>query len=157
MRLKEIMSRNVETSGPTLDAEGARARMTSRRIHHLVVLEKGKVLGIVSDRDLGGSRGATLRAGRTVADLMTRQVIFGAPDMTLRQAAGRLRGYAIGCLPVLEEGKLVGIVTISDLLALLARGAERPVPRARRWTLKHRGPKHGLQKVKAARASMAPR
>jgi hypothetical protein len=46
----------------------------------------------------------------------------------------------MGCLPILEEGKIVGIVTTTDLLELIGRGSERPVPKTRRWVLKDRGP-----------------
>ena len=47
----------------------------------------------------------------------------------------------IGCVPVLDRDRLVGIVTTTDVLDLVGRGAERPVDQAKRWTLKHRGPR----------------
>jgi acetoin utilization protein AcuB len=61
--------------------------------------------------------------------------------MTVRQAANLLRGRTIGCLPVVEDGAILGIVTTIDLLELIGRGAERPVPKTRRWVLKDRGPR----------------
>jgi CBS domain-containing protein len=72
---------------------------------------------------------------------MTSQIVFAKPTTTLRQAANQLRGRSIGCLPILDNGKLVGIVTVSDLLELVGRGIERVVPRSKRWTLRHRGPR----------------
>jgi len=61
--------------------------------------------------------------------------------MTLRQAANLLRGRTIGCLPVVEGGELVGILTTTDLLELIGRGAEKPVAKGKRWVLKGRGPR----------------
>jgi len=52
-----------------------------------------------------------------------------------------MRGRTIGCLPVVEEGRLAGIVTMADLLALLDAGADRPVRPPRRWVMKGRGPR----------------
>jgi acetoin utilization protein AcuB len=141
MRLGEIMTRNVKTAAPAQSAEDAYRRMRLHRIHHLVVMEGKRVVGIVSERDLGGSRGAALRTGRTVDDLMARDVATATPDTTIRQAANILRGRTIGSLPVLEEAKLVGIVTVTDLLELVGdviRKAStdarwKPVRRMGRW------------------------
>jgi len=139
MRLPDIMSVDVKTAGRDEPAEAAWERMRAQRLHHLVVLDGKGVVGVLSDRDCGGTRGAALRAGRSVGDLMTPAVVAATPRTTVREAANVLRGRAIGCLPVLDRGKLVGIVTVSDLLELIGRGIERPVEKGRRWTLRHRG------------------
>jgi CBS-domain-containing membrane protein len=143
MRLEGIMSRDVKTVSTSEPAARAYEIMRMRHIHHLVVVEQGKIVGILSERDLGGPRGAALRKSHRVSELMTPQVICGKLDTTVRQAANLLRGRSFGCLPVVDNGKLRGIVTTSDLLELLGRGIERPVDRGRRWTLKHRGQKPG--------------
>jgi acetoin utilization protein AcuB len=109
----------VKTIGAWEPAEVAFQRMTLHRIHHLVVLEGRRVVGVLSERDLGGNRGGPLRTGRTVADLMARNVATASPATTVRQAANLLRGRHVGSLPVLEDGRLVGIVTVSDLLELV--------------------------------------
>jgi CBS domain-containing protein len=96
--------------------------MRTKRIHHLVVTAMGRVLGVVSERDLGGPRGYALRSGRRVVDLMSRQPMVASPATTLREAAQLMRGRGVGCLPVFDGKKLVGIVTTSDLLELIARG-----------------------------------
>ena len=62
-------------------------------------------------------------------------------NMRDRQAANLLRGRTIGCLPIVEDGKAVGIVTTTDLLELIGRGSERPVQRVDRWILRGRGPR----------------
>jgi CBS domain-containing protein len=115
--------------------------MRLHRIRHLVVMEGKRVVGIVSERDLGGSRGAALRTGRTVEDLMARDVATATPETTIRQAANMLRGRTIGSLPVMEEAKLVGIVTVTDLLELVGEVIRKastdarwkPVRRMGRW------------------------
>jgi CBS domain-containing protein len=60
---------------------------------------------------------------------------------TVRKAANLMRGRPIGCLPVIERGRLVGVVTVTDLLALLGHGIERPDHQTRA-ALHHRVP-HG--------------
>jgi acetoin utilization protein AcuB len=72
---------------------------------------------------------------------MTEPVVSGHPEMTLRQAANRMRGRSIGCLPVMEGDDLVGIVTTTDLLELLGHGLARPATKGRRATLANRGPR----------------
>jgi acetoin utilization protein AcuB len=139
MRIYEIMTSNVQTAPVHESAERAWELMRSNRIHHLVVLRNKEVVGIVTDRDLGGARGASLRANRTVEQLMTPHVVSAGPKTTVREAANLLRGRSVGCLPVIERGRILGIVTVSDLLDLIGRGVERPVAKTRRWTLKHRG------------------
>jgi acetoin utilization protein AcuB len=119
------------------------------RIHHIVVVDTdGKVEGIVSERDLGGRHGSSVRSKLTIGELMTSPVVTATPDTTVREAANLLRGRSIGCLPVVRRKRAIGMVTIADLLELIGRGAERPVPKSTRWTLKHRGPR----RVPAARA-----
>jgi len=136
MRVDEFMNAEVRTVKPDDSAEGALSWMQRERIHHLVVMDGGRVVGVLSERDLGGRgpRGSALRKGGTVADLMTPTVVFASPDTTLRQAANLLRGRSIGCLPVLRDGrKLVGILTVTDILELIGRGNLRPPTPGTRW------------------------
>lgn len=135
MRIQDVMTRRVETIMPEESVDAARRRMRAARIRHLVVMHGRKLVGVVSDRDLG------LELGERVEDVMTRHAVSATGDMTIRKAANLLRGRTVGCLPVLESGKLVGIVTTTDLLERIGRGAERPVSKGKRWTLKGRGPR----------------
>jgi CBS domain-containing protein len=139
MRIAEIMSTHVRTIGPADSAVLAWERMRLHGIHHLVVVRDSHILGIVSDRDLGGAHGTEVREGRSVRDLMTPSVLTVPSNSTVREAANLMRGHRAGSLPVVDDGKLVGIVTVWDLLDLIGRGAERPVARGARWTLKDRG------------------
>jgi len=127
MRLKDFMNTDVETVRSETSAEEAWERMRARDIRHLVVARGGTVLGVVSDRDLGGRRGAALRRGKTVADVMTTAPVTARPETTLRQAANLMRGRSVGCLPVVgEDGRLQGIVTITDILDVVGRGSFKP-------------------------------
>lgn len=138
MRLQDIMSREIKTIGPSAPATEARNSMRTGGVRHLLVVERRQIVGIVSDRDLGGRAGGN-RKGLTVAEFMTKTVVTARPDTTIRQAANLLRGHIIGCLVVADGGKPVGIVTTTDLLDLLGRGAERPIEQSTRWTLRSRG------------------
>lgn len=138
MRLREIMHTKVETVTPRESAAVALERMRRSKIRHLVVQDVKKVVGVLSDRDVAGM--GSLRQVETVEDVMTSPAVTCSSGLTLRQAANLLRGRTMGCLPVLDEGKLVGIVTTQDLLEAIGAGTERPVPKTRRWILKDRGP-----------------
>jgi acetoin utilization protein AcuB len=139
MRAAEIMTKDVHTVPPEMAASDAWELMRRQRIHHLVVRGGTRVVGVLSDRDAGGRGGASLRARSVVADLMTAPVVTTDPDATVRQIANLMRGRTIGCLPVTTRGRVVGIVTVSDLLALLGRGVDRPAA-SRRRTLKFHTP-----------------
>ncbi|MHB8874685.1 MAG: CBS domain-containing protein [Myxococcaceae bacterium] len=134
MRVDELMNIGVRTVAPGDSAEKAWSLMQRDRIHHLVVMEEGHVVGVLSDRDLGGPRGAARRKISNVRELMTPTVVSASPEMTLRKAANLLRGRSIGCLPVLRDNKtLVGILTVTDILEMLGRGNLAPATARTRW------------------------
>jgi acetoin utilization protein AcuB len=138
MRLRDIMHTKVETISPRESVAIAFERMRRASIRHLVVQDGKKIVGVLSDRDVTGM--GSLRQVETVEDVMSSPALTGSPDLTLRQVANMLRGRTMGCLPILEDGKIVGIVTTTDLLEMIGAGIERPVPKTRRWILKDRGP-----------------
>jgi acetoin utilization protein AcuB len=138
MRVAEVMTKNVKTVPPAMAATEAYELMRRGRIHHLVAMTGSEVAGVLSDRDLGRVT-ASLRADSSVEDLMTTSVVTAAPTTTVRQIANMMRGRTIGCVPVVDGKRLVGIVTVSDLLELLGRGIDRPAKPARRG-LNHRVP-----------------
>jgi len=110
------------------------------RIRHLPVLDDDGegVAGIVSQRDLfRGSLARALGYGDhaqrkvldtlVVKEVMTSDVVTIAPDTALAEAARVMLQRKIGCLPVVEGGRLVGIVTEADFVALIARqGRDAP-------------------------------
>jgi CBS domain-containing protein len=139
MRVFEIMTEGVQTVEPSMPAADAWELMRRKRIHHLVVTRNSDIAGILSDRDTGSGVGAEIRAGRTVGDLMTTQIVTARANDTIRSLANVMRGRTIGCAPVVDGKRLVGIVTTSDLLRLLGRGVDRPAKGARP-SATHRAP-----------------
>jgi CBS domain-containing protein len=140
MRVYEVMSKKVETVKPTVRASEARNRMRQSKIHHLVVTEGSRVTGVVSDRDLGGSKLPSSLGQWTVEDFMTTPVVTVTTRTLVRRAAALMRGRSIGSLVVTSaNGKLAGIVTVSDLLDHLAQKPERVSNRAIRKARKEEG------------------
>jgi acetoin utilization protein AcuB len=140
MDVRDIMSRNPITIEPDTPVGTAIAVMVERKIRHLpVVDEQGAVIGIITDRDLrnvalapaaepylsAAARrrlrgiGATL-ANLRVKDVMTGHPITTKPDMALSQAAALMLEQHIGSLPVIDNGKLVGIIAGRDAVKALA-------------------------------------
>ena len=138
MRAQDIMTTKVETIAALETAEAAAERMRRNRIHHLVVMKDGKLAGVVSDGDL---RALETPLGRLVEEVMSAPAVAATSEMPIRKLANLLRGRSVGCLPVMDDGRLVGIVTTTDLLERIGRGAERPVTKGKRWILKGRGPR----------------
>ena len=61
MRVEDVMTRGIQTISPDASANDAWTLMRTQRIHHLVVTEGTRTVGILSDRDAGGARGASVR------------------------------------------------------------------------------------------------
>jgi acetoin utilization protein AcuB len=122
MRLEQIMTASVHSIEPDVDIALAKERMKRLGIRHLVVMRGPEIIGIISDRDVRRGRLTMSDDPWTVGDVMTPQVVVGSPEMTVRRAATLMRGRVVGCLPVVDGKRLVGIVTTADLLDLIARG-----------------------------------
>lgn len=137
MRIQDVMTDEIVSIAPEANVAEAREKLRMNAIHHLVVMDRKRVVGVLSDRDLA-DRGGDVH----VADVMTRNVATIRPQATLGQAAGKMEGRTIGCLPVIEHGELAGIVTTSDLLRALAKGAH-PAGFSQRSILRKRGAKKG--------------
>jgi len=129
MTIADVMTTPVTTVPPMLSATKALQLMKRLGIHHLVVMDGGRIVGIVSERD-GVAVGALLLADSSVSDVMSTNVTSIAPTASIGEAASRMRSRGVGCLPVVAGRRLVGIVTRSDLLDLIARGKGRERKRA---------------------------
>jgi acetoin utilization protein AcuB len=136
MRVRDVMSTQVVTAAADTTAAEARAMLETNRIQHLVVVDGGRIVGMLSDSDLNRSDDEV-----TISTLMNRHIPAISPAMTLRAAAGKLNGTDAGCLPVLDGEALLGVVTASDLVRALAKGATRLAIAADRVILRDRGPR----------------
>lgn len=110
------MTRDVVTVTPATTVAAALDTLETNNIRHLPVVDGGRLVGIISDRDLrmalnGGRPGET-----AVADVMTPDPLTVPPTHPVESAARILTDHRIGCVPVLDGGELVGILTESDLL-----------------------------------------
>ena len=140
MRVNEIMSTHVKTVPVAASADAAWEMMRGDHIHHLVVMNGKKVAGVFSARDAGGVNGGPIRDGHQVRDLMSEHVVTAEKNTPLKRVANLMRGHTIGSVVVVDKGKPIGIVTTSDLLELLGRGAIRPTPVSKRAPLNYRAP-----------------
>ncbi len=140
MRVADVMTEDVRTIDPHVLLSQARTIMRGQSVDHLAVVERGELVGIVSAHDLDNGERRPDGGDLTVADVMTHPVATVTPATAIKRAANIMRGRSIGSLVVMTGGKIVGIVTVSDLLDLIGRGLDRPVARGKRWTLKHRVP-----------------
>ncbi len=133
LRVRDLMTSNVTTLQRNDKLTLADDIMRLGRIRHLPVIgEDGQLAGIVSQRDLfrgalAQALGYGQRAQRKLLDtlvvkeVMSADVITTSPDTPLAEAARVLVERKIGCLPVVEAGRLVGILTEGDFVALAAR------------------------------------
>jgi acetoin utilization protein AcuB len=131
MLVQDVMQRVVATVAPEASVREAVRLARQRGIRHVPVLDKGRLVGIVSDRDLKEVLAACAAreelgegdpVARTRVDMiMTREVVTAAPTTLVTDAAARMLERRISALPVLDGERLVGIVTETDVLgALLA-------------------------------------
>lgn len=131
LRVRDLMSVKPITVDPDTAMLEARQRMLEERIRHLIVTEGGRVVGIITDRDirLNLPSPATslsvwemnfLLAKLTVRDVMTRAVMLVDPKRSAAEAAQIMLTHKIGALPVTEGDRLVGIITESDFVRVVA-------------------------------------
>lgn len=127
MRINEVMSTDLITIPPAADLETARTLMHENGIHHLpVVGDDEQLIGLVTLTNLLAATDSVLRdedkrldaAAIPVADIMVRDLATVDERASLRQAALFLEKHKIGCLPVLADGKLRGIITDTDFVAV---------------------------------------
>jgi acetoin utilization protein AcuB len=139
MRVRDVMSVPAVV-GPNDSLFVAEGTMCMGAVRHLPVVDGDELVGIISERDVlrapgvladhGPSARSILQSAR-VAAVMSRNPVTTRPEASIAEAANALATRRVGCLPVLEDGRLVGIVTRTDVLSALgiavgARPTERP-------------------------------
>lgn len=128
LSVAEIMTRQPYTLGPDDSLLDARKLMAEHHIRHIPILcGDGNLVGLVSQRDILAAEDSSViseKAGDAEEGYVALSSIMTSPVQTVDEHAG-LRGTALhlqknkmGCLPVLNEGRLVGIITDSDFVAI---------------------------------------
>jgi len=139
MLVGDRMSHPVITIPPDMPILDALNMMRTEHVRRVPVVKNGKLVGIVSDKDLlnaSPSAATTLSVHEvnywlskiTVDEVMTRDVITVSTDTPIEEAARIMADNKIGGLPVMRDGKLVGIITETDLFKILLEmmGARAP-------------------------------
>ena len=116
MLVRNRMSRPAVTVRQDADFQKALALMQEKKLRRLpVVDDDGQLVGIIVERDLLVAAMRYLQSRVEVGDLMTRNVVTIGPDADLNEVARTMLERKIGGLPVVEHGRLVGIITESDI------------------------------------------
>jgi CBS domain-containing protein len=140
--VRDWMTPNPITVGPELSLPDAWQRMKAHNIRRLLVVDQDHLVGIVTRGDLRGaqpSEATTLSifelhylVGRiTLAEIMTRHPVTVSPTTTIQEAARLMLQHKVAGLPVVDEGRVVGIITESDIFRLVVKMWEQedePVP-----------------------------
>ena len=127
----DIMSRNPIVLREDEDLHAAEQLMQQASVHHLPVVHQGRLVGLLSQMDfLAASVSCladiSLRERKEflqsipVVKIMRRQVVSAVPSLSLGEACSLMIDHVCDCLPIVETGLLIGIITRTDLLKLVA-------------------------------------
>lgn len=121
-RIKDVMVRARHTIGTHHTFDHAHAVMHEHEVHHLPVLRDGKLVGVLSQRDLHfvESLAAVDTAIDAVAEAASMDVFTVEPDERIDDTVKRMVEHRCGCAVVVERGRVVGVFTAIDALLLLA-------------------------------------
>ena len=130
--VRKIMMGSPVTLAPDDTLDLANDVISLGRIRHIPVLENGKLVGLLTERDLIGAaanrifglkqktRSALLK-GERVKNVMKKRVVTVTPDTPIKDAARLMADKKIGCVPVISKGTLVGLVTTTNILRYLEK------------------------------------
>ena len=129
MIVKEIMSKNPVTIGPSVKLRTVNELMRANKVRHVPVVRNGKLIGIVTEKDIRYAMIPEKIPGKKVPkgwnldhlkvqDTMTKKTITISQDAQVEEAARMIYGNKIGALPVMKNTKLVGIISVMDILGV---------------------------------------
>lgn len=139
MRLRDIAIDPTPSIDASATAQEALNAMRRTGVNSLVIFAAKEVAGVVMEAQLVAlSKGE--REEHQAADVATHVVPLAA-DSTIKDAANAIRRFKVDCVPVIDDGRVIGVVTVDSLLELIGRGAVHAAPNAERRILKDRGPR----------------
>ena len=136
MRVRDLMTRSPLCLPANSTVRDALSTMVMEEIHQLPIVNEGDLIGIVSERDLRGVLGDSIRyleieaidddlLDRPITEVMTTDVATLNPDATVADACRDLAELRVGALPVVTDSlRLVGILSVTDVLAEAAKRFE---------------------------------
>ncbi len=129
-RVRDYMTAEPQSLGAEHSLLDAVLIMRRAGFRHIPIMEDGRLVGMLSERDVARAAPSLLLPlppddynrvfeDTQVRKVMTKNLVTIAPDAPLSEAVDLLRSHRLGCLPVLEDGTLVGIITVADMLRAL--------------------------------------
>ncbi len=115
MQVKDVMNQAVVIDHD-VDLKQAAQIMSQRNIGSLIVINKKDILGIISEEDILKNISSL---GKSISKVMSKKIVTISPEESLEDAAAIISRKRVKRLPVVNNGKLVGIVTATDLIANL--------------------------------------
>jgi CBS domain-containing protein len=115
MNIRDVMTSNPRTVSPEDSIQNAARIMRDEDTGVVPVVENGRAVGIVTDRDIVVRAVADGELNRPVRDIVSGDVVTARPDMSTKEAAQLMSDHQVRRLPVVENERLVGIVSIGDL------------------------------------------
>ena len=117
MIAKDIMTRDIITVSPTMTVKNLAMTLIKNQISGAPVADKvGKIVGVVSESDIVAKR------GKDVKSIMSKKVISVGEDTSVEEIARMMTTHHIKRLPVMTDGKVVGIVSRADIVSAIALG-----------------------------------
>jgi CBS domain-containing protein len=128
----QIMMGSPVTLGPEDTLDLANDVISLGRIRHIPVVDAGRLVGLLSERDLMGAAAShvfglkqknksALLKSVLIRDVMKKRVVTVAPETSIKDAAHLMADKKIGCVPVVSDGAIVGLVTTTDILRYVER------------------------------------
>lgn len=119
MLVRDVMNKNVVVAEPEITVKEAAGIMSQHHIGSLVILKDKKIIGIITERNIlvavAQGKDAELT---TVEEIMSKNVITIAPDKTIEEAVNLMVEHKVKKLPVVDDDKLIGIITASDIIVV---------------------------------------
>lgn len=116
MKVKELMSTNVAVLAPEDNLYEAACLMRDENVGAIPIVKKGRLVGMITDRDIVVRGVAEKRPNSLRVDkVMSSYLVQGSPDMSIDEAAQVMGEAQVRRLPIVEQGRLVGMVSLGDL------------------------------------------